>query len=107
MTKFSSHWGLARQGLSPGFCAGGLIKDGVFFSIFLSSCPVSQQAPCMTVGVNVIVIITHSWDTDCVALGKSLSVSFLVYKMQRWDDVSGFPDLASRFLGELSISFPD
>lgn len=34
---------------SHGFCAGGLIKDGVFFSIFLSSCPVSQQVPCMRV----------------------------------------------------------
>jgi len=31
-TKFFSHWDLARQGVYPGFCAGGLIKDGVFFS---------------------------------------------------------------------------
>lgn len=33
---------LPWPGVLPGFCAGELIKDGVFFSVFLS-CPVGEK----------------------------------------------------------------
>lgn len=51
---------------SPGFCAGGLIKDGDFFSIFLSSCPVSEQGPCLKV--------SRGWES------MSLSLSLLGHR---------------------------